>query len=96
MLMTIQRRKIIAFFGIFVEIVALLLMSFGLYIREVGTGNPVGSVYIILGCILATGTAMVLLLITPQRASRLMAIFFIIVLVAQICAIAAVISALQR
>ena len=93
MLITVRRRKIIAFFGVFVGIVALLVTSFGFYIREVGTGNPIGSVYILLGCILATGTAIVLLLVSPQRASRLMAIFL---LAAELCAIAAVIVALLR
>ena len=94
--MIVRRRKIIAFFCLFVGIVALLLMSFGFYIREVGTGNPIGSVYILLGCILATGTLMVLLLVSPQRASRLMAIFLIVALAAELCAIAAVIFALLR
>jgi len=53
--MTRQRRRVIGFILLLVGIAALFLLSFGLYVRFVGAGNPVGFNYILAGCVVAMG-----------------------------------------
>jgi hypothetical protein len=53
--MTRQRLKIIAFCVIIVEILALILLTFGFYTRLAGAGNPVGSIYMIIAIFLIAG-----------------------------------------
>jgi hypothetical protein len=65
--MTRQRRKIIAVIVLIVEILALILVISGLYTRLAGAGNPVGSVYIWVGCFLAYGGAFAILSVSQKR-----------------------------
>ena len=55
--MTRQRLKIIAFCVILVEVLALILATFGFYTRLAGAGNPVGSIYMIIAIFLGVGGA---------------------------------------
>jgi hypothetical protein len=65
--MTSLRRKIIAIIVLIVEILALILSTFGLYTRLSGAGNPIGSVYIWVGCFLALGGAFAILSVSQKR-----------------------------
>ena len=65
--MTRQRLKIIAFFVIIEEILTLILLTFGLYTRFSGAGNPVGSAYIWVGCFLAMGGAIAMFFVYRLR-----------------------------
>lgn len=66
-----RSRKVIVICGIIAEVIALFLIVFGLYVRFAGTGNPVGTVYLLAGNILALGGAIVEVLIARSKADRL-------------------------
>lgn len=68
--MTSQRRRIIGFLILLVELLALFLLGFGLYVRFSGAGNPVGSIYILAGCVLAMGGSIPAWLISWQRRGK--------------------------
>lgn len=65
--MTRQRLKIIAVIVLIVEILALILIIFGLYTRLAGAGNPVGSVYIWVGGFLGMGGAFAIFFVSRKR-----------------------------
>jgi len=68
--MASQRRRIIGFIIFLVELVALFLLVFGLYVRFSGAGNPVGSIYILAGCVLAMGGSIPTWFISRQRKDK--------------------------
>lgn len=68
--MTNRRRRIIGFIVLLVEVVALFLLSFGLYVRFSGAGNPVGSIYILVGLIVAMGGAIPMWFISWKRKDK--------------------------
>ena len=65
--MTSPRRKLIASIVIIVEIFAFLVMTFGLYTRFAGAGNPAGVIYILVGGVVAIGGFIVALSLVRQR-----------------------------
>ena len=68
--MASQRRRIIGFLLLFVELLAPFLLSFGLYVRFSVVGNSVGSIYILVGFIVAIGGAIPMLFISRQRKDK--------------------------
>jgi len=68
--MTSQQRKIIAFIVLLVELLALFLAIFGIYVRFAGTGNPMGSIYILVGFVVAVGGAIPILIISWKRKDK--------------------------
>jgi hypothetical protein len=68
--MTRQRLKIIAVIVLIVEILALILVTFGLYIRFSGEGNPAGTTYISIGGVLVLGGGIIMFFVSRQMANR--------------------------
>ena len=60
MFMSSRRRKIIAIVFLPVEILAVILCIFGLYTHFSSAGNPVGSIYLLIGFFLSLGGGIVL------------------------------------
>jgi hypothetical protein len=50
--MTKRRRRIIAYCVAVEEVFAIILITFGLFTRISGVGNPIGTVYMYVGIIL--------------------------------------------
>lgn len=67
--MTNSRRKLIASIIILIEIFALSLSTFGLYIRFAGAGNPTGSIYLLVGGVVALAGSIVMSSISRKRTS---------------------------
>ena len=68
--MTGQRRRIHTFIVLFVEMVALFLAIFGLYVRFSGVGNPAGVIYILIGLALGIGGSIPWLIASLQRKDK--------------------------
>jgi hypothetical protein len=62
--------RIISFLIIIVEIIAIILTIFGLYIRFSGAGNPAGTTYISIGGVLVLGGGIVMFFVSRQMANR--------------------------
>jgi len=69
--MSSQRHKIITFIVLFVELVALFLAIFGIYVRFAGTGNPAGVIYILVGFALGIGGSIPGLIASLRRKDKL-------------------------
>ncbi len=61
----LQRR--IIFFGIIVEMLAIILVIIGLYTRFSGAGNPAGALYIYVGGVVAVGGIIAIFSASRQR-----------------------------
>lgn len=72
MLKTDHWRKFILFLLFFVDILPVILIIFGLYIRLSGVGSPVGSIYILIASLLGIGTMMVWFVVfwRPKRTNH--------------------------
>ena len=65
------KRKTAACLVLIVDILALILIIFGLYTRFSGSGNPVGSTYILVGVVLVfIAAAVTMLFISRRKPSR--------------------------